>query len=50
MQTAWCLLDQEVLHGHRDYEQVILDVKRSAKRFPPGYYILFDQFMIQKFV
>jgi len=32
-----CLLDGEVLHGHRDYEQVVLDVKRSAKRFPPGY-------------
>jgi len=35
-----CLLDGEVLHGHRDYEQVVLDVKRSAKRFPPGYYVL----------
>jgi len=36
VQTILCLLDREVLRGHRDYEQVVLDVKRSAKRFPPG--------------
>ena len=28
--------DIETLHGHRDYEQVVLDVNRSLKRFPPG--------------
>lgn len=28
--------DEETLHGHRDYQQVILDVNRSLKRFPPG--------------
>ena len=28
--------DLEVLHGHRDYNQVVLDVNRSLKRFPPG--------------
>lgn len=33
-------VDVETLHGHKDYEQVILDVKRSMKRFPPGF-ILF---------
>ena len=32
-----CIADVETLHGHRDYEQVILDVKRSMKRFPPGF-------------
>ncbi|KAK3085954.1 hypothetical protein FSP39_011254 [Pinctada imbricata] len=26
----------EVLHGHRDYNQVVLDVNRTLKRFPPG--------------
>ncbi|KAK3603414.1 hypothetical protein CHS0354_009393 [Potamilus streckersoni] len=26
----------EILHGHRDYNQVLLDVNRSLKRFPPG--------------
>ncbi|XP_048741525.2 TBC1 domain family member 20-like [Ostrea edulis] len=26
----------EVLHGHRDYTQVVMDVNRSLKRFPPG--------------
>jgi len=40
VQTILCLLDREVLRGHRDYEQVVLDVKRSAKRFPPGYHAL----------
>ena len=29
-------LDVETLHGHRDYNQVVLDVNRSQKRFPPG--------------
>lgn len=28
--------DEEILHGHRDYDQVVLDVNRSLKRFPPG--------------
>ncbi|KAL4234462.1 hypothetical protein ACF0H5_006108 [Mactra antiquata] len=28
--------DEAVLHGHRDYNQVVLDVNRSLKRFPPG--------------
>lgn len=27
--------DEEVLHSHRDYNQVVLDVNRSLKRFPP---------------
>ena len=27
---------EEVLHGHRDYTQVVMDVNRSLKRFPPG--------------
>ncbi|XP_052816500.1 TBC1 domain family member 20-like [Mya arenaria] len=27
---------EEVLHSHRDYNQVVLDVNRSLKRFPPG--------------
>ncbi|XP_050396764.1 TBC1 domain family member 20 [Patella vulgata] len=27
---------EDVLHGHRDYEQVVMDVNRSLKRFPPG--------------
>ncbi|XP_060596413.1 TBC1 domain family member 20-like [Ruditapes philippinarum] len=27
--------DEETLHGHRDYNQVVLDVNRSLKRFPP---------------
>ncbi|XP_046553511.1 TBC1 domain family member 20-like [Haliotis rubra] len=27
---------QEVLTAHRDYDQVVLDVNRSLKRFPPG--------------
>jgi len=31
-----CVTDSDILHSHRDYEQVILDVKRSMKRFPPG--------------
>ncbi len=26
----------ETLHSHRDYNQVVLDVNRSQKRFPPG--------------
>lgn len=26
----------EVVQGHRDYQQVVLDVKRTLKRFPPG--------------
>ncbi|CAD5110873.1 DgyrCDS238 [Dimorphilus gyrociliatus] len=26
----------EVLHAHKDYNQVVLDVNRSVKRFPPG--------------
>ena len=29
-------LAEEVLYGHRDYQQVVLDVNRSLKRFPPG--------------
>lgn len=29
-------LAEEVLHGHRDYTQVVMDVNRSLKRFPPG--------------
>ncbi|XP_064598713.1 TBC1 domain family member 20-like [Liolophura sinensis] len=28
--------DQSVLIAHRDYNQVVLDVNRSLKRFPPG--------------
>ncbi|KAL8570500.1 hypothetical protein ACOMHN_034535 [Nucella lapillus] len=28
--------DDEVLKSHRDYDQVVLDVNRSIKRFPPG--------------
>ena len=28
--------DIEILHGHADYNQVVLDVNRSLKRFPPG--------------
>ena len=28
--------DAETLQGHRDYQQVVLDVNRSLKRFPPG--------------
>lgn len=28
--------EEEILHGHRDYNQVVLDVNRSLKRFPPG--------------
>ena len=28
--------DEEVLKGHKDYNQVVLDVIRSSKRFPPG--------------
>lgn len=28
--------DAEVLKGHRDYNQVVLDVNRTLKRFPPG--------------
>lgn len=28
--------DKNVLQGHKDYEQVVLDVNRSLKRFPPG--------------
>ncbi|XP_076469786.1 TBC1 domain family member 20-like isoform X2 [Babylonia areolata] len=28
--------EEEVLKGHRDYQQVVLDVNRSIKRFPPG--------------
>jgi len=31
-----CVAGEEVLHGHRDYNQVVLDVNRSLKRFPPG--------------
>lgn len=26
----------EIVQGHRDYQQVVLDVKRTLKRFPPG--------------
>ena len=26
----------EVVEAHRDYQQVVLDVKRTLKRFPPG--------------
>ncbi|MPC39845.1 TBC1 domain family member 20 [Portunus trituberculatus] len=26
----------ELVQGHRDYQQVVLDVKRTLKRFPPG--------------
>lgn len=26
----------EILHAHKDYNQVVLDVNRSVKRFPPG--------------
>ncbi|KAL5021974.1 hypothetical protein ScPMuIL_001129 [Solemya velum] len=28
--------EPEILQGHRDYNQVVLDVNRSLKRFPPG--------------
>ena len=28
--------DMETLHSHTDYNQVLLDVNRSLKRFPPG--------------
>jgi len=28
--------DEETLKNHRDYQQVVLDVNRSLKRFPPG--------------
>lgn len=28
--------DTEILHSHADYNQVVLDVNRSLKRFPPG--------------
>jgi hypothetical protein len=30
------IADIATLHGHKDYEQVVLDVNRSLKRFPPG--------------
>lgn len=26
----------EVIKSHKDYQQVVLDVNRSLKRFPPG--------------
>lgn len=29
-------LDIKKLRAHKDYEQVVLDVNRSLKRFPPG--------------
>lgn len=47
-QKAWPLLldidienipskpSEQVLHSHKDYNQVVLDVNRSMKRFPPG--------------
>ncbi|ESO12388.1 hypothetical protein HELRODRAFT_62173, partial [Helobdella robusta] len=47
-QKAWPLLlnididnippkpNEEELHSHKDYGQVVLDVNRSVKRFPPG--------------
>lgn len=28
--------EKEILYGHRDYNQVVLDVQRTLKRFPPG--------------
>ena len=31
-----CVVDEDTLHAHRDYSQVVLDVNRSLKRFPPG--------------
>ena len=34
--VSFFVSDTEILHGHRDYEQVVLDVNRSLKRFPPG--------------
>ena len=34
--VSFLVSDTETLHGHRDYEQVVLDVNRSLKRFPPG--------------
>ena len=30
------LFNEENLHNHPEYEQVVLDVNRSLKRFPPG--------------
>ena len=30
------VLDKERLQSHRDFDQVVLDVNRSLKRFPPG--------------
>lgn len=26
----------DIVKAHKDYQQVVLDVKRSLKRFPPG--------------
>ena len=27
---------EEIVKAHKDYQQVVLDVNRSLKRFPPG--------------
>lgn len=38
----------EVLHGHRDYTQVVMDVNRSLKRFPPGIHIALRNILRRK--
>ncbi|KAJ8303463.1 hypothetical protein KUTeg_019859 [Tegillarca granosa] len=41
--------DAEVLKGHRDYNQVVLDVNRTLKRFPPaesGYHDICVTFLL----
>ena len=37
------ITESSVLEGHRDYNQVVMDVNRTLKRFPPGkiYYLTF---------
>lgn len=43
--------EMEVVEGHKDFQQVVLDVKRTLKRFPPGIedsrrVILMDQLIV----
>lgn len=43
--------EMELVQGHRDYQQVVLDVKRTLKRFPPGIedarrVVLMDQLIV----
>eukprot|EP00118_Oscarella_pearsei_P007830 m.39265 g.39265 ORF g.39265 m.39265 type:complete len:83 (+) comp32702_c0_seq1:295-543(+) len=38
------LLDSKALQSHRDYSQVVLDVRRSDRRFPPGTRASFRRF------